>query len=97
MNPPDIIWVLNLFAMGGLECSFMWPLVGGLFYKKGTRQGAVASSIGAALTYVFCYYNVKILGINAVVWGLLMGGILYFVVSNMTFKGMDPDVERNCF
>ena len=25
LNPPDIIWVLNLFAMGGLECAFFWP------------------------------------------------------------------------
>lgn len=97
INPPDIIWVLNLFALGGLECSFMWPLVGGLFYKKGTKQGAVASSIGAAVTYVFCYYNVKVLGINAVVWGLLVGAILYFAVSAATFKGLDKDVEEVCF
>lgn len=34
INPPDIIFVLNMFAFGGLECTFFWPLVGGLFWKK---------------------------------------------------------------
>ena len=98
LNPPDIIFFLNLFAMGGLECSFFWPLVGGLFWKKGTRQAAVASSLGAALTYVFCHYNVKIVGINAVVWGLIAGGIIYFIVGHFTGKkGLDQDVLDNCF
>lgn len=98
LDPPDIIFFLNLFAMGGLECSFFWPLVGGIFYKKGTRQAALASAIGAAATYVFCYYNVTFLGINAVVWGLLAGGILYFAVGHFTAKnGLDEDIMKTCF
>ena len=98
INPPDIIFFLNLFAFGGLECSFFWPLIGGLFWKKGTKQAAVSSSIGAAATYVFCYYNVHIAGINAVVWGLLAGAILYFAVGKATCKnGLDPDIIENCF
>ena len=99
MNPPDIIWVLNLFAMGGLECAFFWPLVGGLFFKKGTKQGAVAASIGGAAFYIFAYYNVKVLGINAVVWGLLVSAILYYVVSFATCpkEGLDKDILEKCF
>ena len=99
LNPPDIIWVLNLFAMGGLECAFFWPLVGGLFFKKGTKQGAVAASIGGAAFYIFAYYNVKVLGINAVVWGLLVSAILYYVVSFATCPkdGLDKDILEKCF
>lgn len=98
MDPPDIIFFLNLFAFGGLECTFFWPLVGGLFWKKGTGTAAVVSSIGAAATYIFCYYNVSIAGINAVIWGLLAGGILYFVVGNITGKnGLDQDILDKCF
>ena len=99
LNPPDIIWVLNLFAMGGLECAFFWPLVGGLFFKKGTKQGAVAASIGGAAFYIFAYYNVKVMGINAVVWGLLVSAILYYVVSLATCpkEGLDKDVLEKCF
>ena len=98
INPPDIIFFLNLFALGGLECSFFWPLIGGLFWKKGTKQAAISSSIGAAATYVFCYYNVHVAGINAVVWGLLAGAILYFAVGKATSKnGLDADIIKNCF
>lgn len=98
LDPPDIIFFLNLFAFGGLECTFLWPLIGGLFWKRGTKQGAVASAIGAVAAYIFCYYNVKVAGINAVIWGLLVGGILYFVVGYLTSKnGLDQDVIDNCF
>ncbi len=98
INPPDIIFFLNLFALGGLECTFFWPLVGGLFWKKGTGKAAVASSLGAAATYVFCYYNVAVAGINAVVWGLLAGGILYFAVGLATSKdGLDQEILDKCF
>ena len=77
---------------------FLLPLIGGLFWKKGTKQAAISSSIGAAATYVFCYYNVHIAGINAVVWGLLAGAILYFVVGKATCKnGLDADIIKNCF
>jgi len=98
INPPDIIFFLNLFAMGGLECTFFWPLVGGLFWKKGTKQAAIASSLGAAATYILCYYFVSVAGINAVVWGLLAGGILYFAVGSATVgNGLDGDILENCF
>ena len=98
LNPPDIIFFLNLFAFGGLECTFLWPLIGGLFWKKGTKQAAVASSVGAVATYIFCYYKVSVAGINAVIWGLLAGGILYFLVGHLTGKdGLDPDIIEKCF
>ena len=98
IDPPDIIFFLNLFAFGGLECTFLWPLIGGLFWKKGTKQAAVASSIGAVATYIFCYYNVSVAGINAVIWGLLAGGILYFAVGAATSKnGIDQDILDKCF
>ncbi|MCI6711715.1 MAG: sodium/pantothenate symporter [Firmicutes bacterium] len=98
IDPPDIIFVLNLFAFGGLECTFFWPLVGGLFWKNGTGQAAVCSSIGAVAVYIFATEFVNIAGINAVVWGLLAGGILFFAVGYVTGKkGPDADVLDKCF
>lgn len=98
LNPPKIIFFLNLFALGGLECAFFWPIVGGLFWKKGTAWAAVVSSVVGTAFYIFCYYNVKIAGINAVVWGLLAGGIAYFVTGLLTIKdGLDKDILDKCF
>ena len=98
IDPPDIIFLLNMFAFGGLECTFFWPLVGGLFWKKGTKQAAVCSSIGAVATYIFATYNIHVGGINAVVWGLLVGAVLYFVIGAITGrKGLDADILDKCF
>ncbi|MDO4746411.1 MAG: sodium/pantothenate symporter [Bacillota bacterium] len=99
LTPPDIIFWVNLFAMGGLECCFFWPLVGGVFYKKGTRQAAIASTLIGVAVYVISYqFGLTIWGINAVVWGLLAGGIAYFAVGKATVRdGLDKDVLENCF
>ncbi len=99
LTPPDIIFWVNLFAMGGLECCFFWPLVGGVFYKKGTRQAALASTLIGVAVYVISYqFGLTVWGINSVVWGLLFGGIAYFAVGKATVKdGLDPDVLEKCF
>ena len=42
--------------------------------------------------------SVHVAGINAVVWGLLAGAVLYFAVGKATCKnGLDPDIIKNCF
>ncbi len=39
LNPPDLIIWLNLFAFGGLEAAFIWPIVMGLYWKKEINTG----------------------------------------------------------
>ena len=99
LTPPDIIFWINLFAMGGLESCFFWPILGGIFYKKGNSKAAIASTLVGVTTYIISYqFKITVLGINAVVWGILFGGIAYFLVGNLTCKeGLDPDVLKKCF
>ncbi len=99
LDPPDIIFFLNLFALGGLECTFFWPLVGGLFWRHGNRLAAIASSVGGAAVYLVCHYHVKWGGVHAVVWGLLAGALLYFGVGSATRRShpMDADILDKCF
>ena len=103
IDPPNIIFFINMFAFGGLECTFLWPLVGGLFSRHGTKQAAVASSIGSVAVYIFFwalnkYAGFSIWGLNPVIWGLLAGGILYFAVGYATSKnGLDQDILDKCF
>ena len=99
IDPPEIIFFLNMFAFGGLECTFFWPLVGGLFWKKGNAYAALGSSVVSTVTYIFCHYNVRVAGLNAVVWGLLAGGIVYFVLGILTSQKhpVDGEILDKCF
>ena len=99
LTPPEIIFWVQLFAMGGLETCFFWPIVGGIFYKKGNRQAAITSSVVGVLIYVISYqFKLTVWNINAVVWGLLFSGIAYFVIGHLTCKnGLDQDVLDTCF
>ncbi|WP_026699681.1 sodium/pantothenate symporter [Salibacterium aidingense] len=45
LTPPDLLIWLNLFAFGGLESAFIWPVVLGLYWTKGNKYGAMASII----------------------------------------------------
>lgn len=99
LTPPDIIFWINLFAMGGLESCFFWPIVGGIFYKKGNSKAAIASTVTGVAVYMISYqFKITVLGINSVVWGILFGGIAYFLVGYLTCKnGLDKDVLDKCF
>ena len=99
LNPPDIIFWVQLFAMGGLECAFFWPLVGGVFYKKGNKHAALWSSVLGVLVFMVSYqFKLTVLGINSVVWGLLASGIVYFLVGELTCRnGLDQDILDTCF
>ncbi|MDL2266622.1 sodium/pantothenate symporter [Desulfovibrio sp. OttesenSCG-928-G15] len=43
LRPPDLLVWINLFAFGGLEAVFLWPVVLGLFWKKANARGALFS------------------------------------------------------
>lgn len=99
LTPPDIIFWVQLFAMGGLETCFFWPIVGGIFYKKGNSQAALASIlVGVTVYMISTQFGLTVFGINAVVWGLLFGGIAYFVIGKLTCKkGLPSEVLEKCF
>ncbi len=99
LTPPDIIFWINLFAMGGLECAFLWPIVGGVFYKKGNKYAAISSSVIGVIVYVISYqFKLTVFNINSVVWGLLVSGLTYFIVGSLTCKnGLEQDILDSCF
>jgi sodium/pantothenate symporter len=98
LNPPDIIVWINLFALGGLEATFFWPLIGGLYWKKAHSGCCVASVIVGLAVFIF-FNQVKIapFGIHEIVLGLLAGGIAYFLAGVLIKREPDPEVLEKCF
>ncbi|SDK36070.1 sodium/pantothenate symporter [Sediminibacillus albus] len=78
VNPPDLIIWLNLFAIGGLEAVFIWPIVMGLYWEKGNKYGATASMIVGIISYIlFQSFYPEPLGMHAVVTSILLAFAAY--------------------
>lgn len=98
LNPPDVIVWINLFAFGGLEATFFWPIIGGLYWKKGNSKACLASVIAGLAVFIF-FNRVKILpfGIHEIIIGLIAGGIVYFTVGALSKEEPDAEMIKKCF
>jgi len=98
LNPPDVIVWINLFAFGGLEATFFWPIIGGLYWKKGNSKACLASVICGLAVFIF-FNRVKILpfGIHEIIAGLIVSGVVYFAVGALSKDEPDPEMLRKCF
>ena len=74
LYPLDIVAWINLFAFGGLESAFLWPMVLGLFSLKMNRRGALISVLlGLGVYTLFSIFKVNLWGFHNIVWGCLAG------------------------
>lgn len=56
LQPPDLLIFLNLFAFGGLEAAFIWPIVLGLYWNYGNKWGALLSMITGITSYIVIHF-----------------------------------------
>lgn len=87
LNPPELLVWLNLFAFGGLEAAFIWPIVMGLYWKKGNKYGALASMIvGVGLYALSDSFFPEPFGFHSVVLPTVLAFIAYVAGSLFTQK-----------
>lgn len=98
LNPPDVIVWINLFAFGGLEATFFWPIIGGLYWKRGNSKACLASVICGLAVFIF-FNRVKVLplGIHEIIAGLIVSGIAYFAVGALCNEEPDAEMIKKCF
>ena len=83
VSPPSLIWLINMFAFGGLETAFFWVLVFGLFTNWATRTGALASMAGGILVYCTAMATgFKPLGLHPIAVGITVS-LLFFLLGNL--------------
>jgi len=81
-HPPEFIVWLNLFALGGLEAVFMWPILLGLYWKKANSTGALLSMGISLLVYVsMTLLKINIFGMHQIVPTIVIGGITFIIGS----------------
>lgn len=82
LTPPSLIWLINMFAFGGLETAFFWTLLLGLFWKRANKLGAMLSMTGG--TIVYCATQAagfKILNLHQITIGITCSLILFLIGS----------------
>lgn len=86
INPPDMLIWLNLLSLGGLEATFLWVILFGLFWKKANAAGAISSMVVGLTSYVvIAGLKISILGFHAIVPALTLG-LVAFLVGNQFGK-----------
>ena len=84
--PPDVIWKINMFAFGGLETAFCWVLVGGLFWKRATKTGALLSMGAGTLAYcISMACGFKIAGLHQITIGIIVA-LVFMVVGSLATR-----------
>ncbi|QFT88654.1 Sodium/pantothenate symporter [Bacillus sp. THAF10] len=78
IHPPAFLITLNLFAFGGLEAAFIWPVVLGLYWKQGNKWGALASIITGVVMYIgITLYAPNVFGMHSVVIPVVLSFLAY--------------------
>ena len=92
INPPSVIWKINMFAFGGLESAFVWVFLMGLFWKKANKTGAVCSMIGGTLVYCLTMlFGFKIAGIHQILIGVTVA-LIAMVAGSHFGKKTDDEI-----
>ncbi|WP_347548604.1 sodium/pantothenate symporter [Pseudalkalibacillus hwajinpoensis] len=87
INPPDLLIWLNLFSFGGLEAAFIWPVVMGLYWKRGNASGAMASILTGVGSYIlFNTFMPNAFGMHTVVLPVLVSFVAYVGVSLLSSR-----------
>lgn len=85
LSPPDLLIWLNLFAFGGLQSAFIWPVIMGLYWQRGNEHGALASMIVGSSSYIIIHnFAPNMMGVHSVVFPILFSLIAFVLVSFLT-------------
>lgn len=86
LTPPDMLIWLNLFALGGLESTFLWVIVFGLYWEKANSIGAIWAMCVGGVSYIFLTATgTQYLGLHAIVPALALG-LIAFLLGNIGGK-----------
>jgi len=93
-NPPELLVWINLFAFGGLEAVFLWPIILGLYWKRANAAGAVFSILIGLTVFIFLsVFKVPLGGVHAIIPTLAFSFVA-FVAGTHFGDPVSPDIRR---
>lgn len=78
--PMDIVVWVNLFAFGGLESAFVWPIILGMFWRRFNTCGLLTSiTLSLSVYAIFMIFKLPFFGCHSIVPAMLAGLIGAFI------------------
>ena len=97
INPPDVIWKINMFAFGGLETAFFWVFILGMFWKKANKTGAIWAMAGGTVVYCLTMLmGIKIMEIHQILIGIVVS-LLCMILGSYVGKDVDKETLGTYF
>jgi SSS family solute:Na+ symporter len=83
-RPPALVLVITAFAWAVIASACLWPVVLGVYWKRGTRAGATSSMIVGVIVALAWMIAGKPLGIHGFIPGVVVSLVVFVVVSLLT-------------
>lgn len=97
LTPPSLIWLINMFAFGGLETAFFWTLLLGLFWRRANRLGAILSMGGGTIAYCLTQgLGFKFMGLHQITIGITVS-LAFFLLGAYLGKPQEAKVLQVFF
>jgi Na+/pantothenate symporter len=93
-RPPALVLVITAFAWAVIASACLWPVVLGVYWKRGTRAGVTSSMVVGAIVALGWMMAGKPFGIHGFIPGVLVSLIVFVVVSLATGPPDEALVRR---
>jgi Na+/pantothenate symporter len=83
-RPPALILVITAFAWAVIASACLWPVVLGVYWKRGSRAGATSSMVAGVVVALGWMIAGKPWGVHGFIPGVLVSLVVFIVVSLFT-------------
>lgn len=79
LKPTDLTQYMINFAVGAIASAWYFPVMLGMYWKKCTRKGMFASTVGGFVVYIVCYFLSSVIPATKAWWAASLGGVNAFI------------------
>lgn len=91
MNPPKLLVWINLFAFGGLQAAFLFPIIMGIYWKRANATGAICSMVfGVGSYFYMTIAKVKFMEMHQIVPVIIIT-FTVFIIGSLVGKRSTPE------
>jgi solute:Na+ symporter, SSS family len=94
LRPPDLVLVLTAFSWAAIASTCLWPMLFGLYWKRTTRWGVLASMGGGLLTALLWIGIGSPYGVHGFIPGIGVGLVAIVAVSLFTQRLPEDHLAR---